>query len=419
MKKVIFAAGFGNALEWFDFILYAQFYKMISKHFFPVSDISEIMTMAVFAAGFLGRPLGALVFGSIGDRFGRRIALIMGIVTMAIPTAAIGLLPSYEQIGITSTILLVFMRMMQGFSLGGEFSTCIAYVVEHSPPSSRGFAGSTAFMSMCIGMLLGSGTSAIMSYYMLPEDIMSWGWRLPFIAGLFIGIIGLYIRLKLSESPLYKAAKATKQLSQSPVKELFKNNWKELFIGIAIYITVTTPFFTSTVYIENFMKSLGYGSREASMTAMSILVTMIIVFPISAKFSDIFGRRFVLITGAFGIAICTLPTFWVLGEMNFNNAFAAQIAYTVVVAWYMGPVPTVLVELFPTRVRLTGVALSYNVSAALFGGTAPMMAMLLQKWLDDKFAIAYYIIGLAIFTLLVLRHYQEGYKKPLLDGEMI
>lgn len=417
MKKVIFAAGFGNALEWFDFILYAQFYKMIAKHFFPVSDMAEIMAMAVFAAGFLGRPLGALVFGTIGDRFGRRIALIMGIVTMAVPTAAIGLLPSYEQIGITSTILLILMRMMQGFSLGGEFSTCIAYVVEHSPPSSRGFAGSTAFMSMCIGMLLGSGTSALMAYYMLPEDIMSWGWRMPFIAGLFIGIVGLYIRLKLAESPLYKAAKATKQLSSSPIKELFTGNWKELFIGIAIYITVTTPFFTLTVYIENFMKNLGYGAHDASITAMSILITMIVIFPISAKFSDIFGRRFVLISGVLGIAICTLPTFWVLGDMNFNNAFAALIAYTIVVSWYMGPVPTVLVELFPTRVRLTGVALSYNVSAALFGGTAPMMAMLLQQWLDDKFAIAYYIMALAAFTLLVLRHYQESYKKSLIDGE--
>jgi MHS family proline/betaine transporter-like MFS transporter len=417
MRKVIFAAGFGNALEWFDFILYAQFYKMIAKHFFPASDMAEILAMAVFAAGFLGRPLGALVFGSVGDRFGRRIALIMGIVTMAIPTAAIGLLPSYETIGITSTILLILMRMMQGFSLGGEFSTCIAYVVEHSPPSSRGFAGSTAFMSMCIGMLLGSGTSAFMSYYMLPEDIVSWGWRMPFIAGLFIGVIGLYIRLKLAESPLYKAAKATKQLSSSPIKELFKNNWKELFIGIAIYITVTTPFFTSTVYVENFMKALGYSVRESGATGMAILITMIIIFPISAKCSDIFGRRFVLFSGLFGILATTLPAFWVIGDMSFKNTFIAQIGYAAVVAWYMGPVPTVLVELFPTRVRLTGVALSYNVSAALFGGTAPMMAMVLQRWLDDKFAIAYYIMGLAIFTLFVIRHYKESYKKSLIESE--
>lgn len=419
MGKVIFAAGFGNALEWFDFILYAQFYKMISKHFFPVSDMAEIMTMAVFAAGFLGRPLGALVFGSIGDRFGRRIALIMGIVTMAIPTAAIGLLPSYEQIGITSTITLVAMRLMQGFALGGEFSTCIAYVVEHSGTSNRGFAGSTTFMSMCVGMLLGAVTSVVMTHYMSHEDIMNWGWRLPFIAGLLIGIVGLYIRLKLSESPLYKAAKATKKLSSSPIKDLFENNWKELLVGIAIYITVTTPFFTTTVYVENLMKQLGYPHGEANMTGMLILVTMIIVFPISAKFSDMFGRKSVLYSGVIGIALCTWPAFWILGKMNFEHALITQMIYAAVIAWYMGPVPTVLVELFPTKVRLTGVALSYNVSAALFGGTAPMVAMLLQKWMNNKFAIAYYIIALAVVTLCGLRYYVESYKKPLIDGEMM
>lgn len=419
MGKVIFAAGFGNALEWFDFILYAQFYKMISKHFFPISDSAEIMTMAIFAAGFLGRPLGALVFGSIGDRFGRRIALIMGIVTMAIPTAAIGLLPSYEQIGITSTIMLVVMRLMQGFALGGEFSTCIAYVVEHSSTSQRGFAGSTTFMSMCVGMLLGSTTSVLMSHYMSQEDIMSWGWRLPFIAGLGIGIIGLYIRLKLAESPLYKAAKATKKLSNSPIKDLFANNWKELFMGIAIYITVTTPFFTTTVYIENLMKQLGYTHNQASMTGMLILITMIIVFPISAKISDIFGRKVVLYSGVIGIALFTWPAFLGLGTMEFDKALVMQIIYAAIIAWYMGPVPTVLVELFPTKVRLTGVALSYNMSAALFGGTAPMVAMLLQKWLNNKFAIAYYIIALAMVTLFVLRNFVETYKKPLIDGEMM
>ena len=167
------------------------------------------------------------------------------------------------------------------------------------------------------------------------------------------------------------------------------------------------------------MKTLGYTVRESSMTGMAILVTMIIIFPISAKFSDMFGRKFVLVSGAIGIALFTLPAFKVVGDMNFSNAFMAQVAYAAIVAWYMGPVPTVLVELFPTRVRLTGVALSYNVSAALFGGTAPMMAMLLQRWLDDKFAIAYYIIALAVFTLVVLRHYQESYKKPLIDGEVM
>jgi MHS family proline/betaine transporter-like MFS transporter len=413
MLKVIFAAGFGNALEWFDFILYAKFYKMIALHFFPETEFSEILTMAVFAAGFLGRPIGAIAFGSIGDRFGRRIALIIGIITMALPTAAIGLLPSYNQIGITATIILILMRLMQGFSLGGEFSTCITYIVEHARIERRGVVGGTAFISMCLGMLFGSLAALSMPYFMSDQDLMEWGWRVPFLAGIVIGFVGLYVRLKLSESPLYNSAKVHNSLSASPIHDLFKYHWKNLLMGISIYITVTTPFFTSTVYVESLMKMMGYTSTESNIVGIAILITMMLVLPISSFLSDIFGRKFILITGILMIIIFTAPLLGMLGEMNFYKALISQIGYAAIIAWYMAPVPTLLVELFPTKVRLTGIALSYNVSAALFGGTAPMVAMLLQKFLDNQFAMSYYIIILAIFTLCTIRFYSETYRKPL------
>jgi MFS transporter, MHS family, proline/betaine transporter len=415
MNKVVAAASFGNALEWFEYVLYAQFATIIAKNFFPESDIAEIMTMAVFATGFFARPLGAIVFGNIGDRYGRKVSLIISIITMALPTAAIGLLPTYETIGIFAPITLVIMRLLQGFSLGGEFSGCIAYVVEHASVNTRGVAGSTAFVSMCVGILFGSITYTAMKYFMNSDDLMTWGWRLPFIGGMFIGMIGLYIRLKLEESPLYKAAKANKTLSSFPLKELLQKNWVELLMGVAIYITVTTPFFISTVYIEKFMNRLGYTEYESGIVSMAILITMIVVFPISAKISDHIGRKPILFSGACGIAILTWPVFWITGEMNFNDALLAQIVYAGVIAWYMGPVPTVLVELFPTRIRLTGVALSYNLSAAVFGGTAPMVAMLLHRWSGNPFSISYYIIVLAIFTLFILRSYVETYKNSLVE----
>jgi MHS family proline/betaine transporter-like MFS transporter len=258
MKKIVISGMVGNMLEWYDYALYAQFVPIIAKHFFPESELAEIMAMAVFAAGFFVRPLGAIVFGSIGDKMGRRLALVIGILTMAIPTAAIGLLPSYASIGITATILLAIIRLIQGFSLGGEFSGCIAYIVEHSPPEKRGLAGSAAFVSMCLGMLLGTLTAGFMSWVMTPEALFNWGWRIPFVAGLFIGLVGLYIRMNLSESPLYKAARANKELSNAPLSELVKYNWPQLLMAVAIYITVTAPFYTSTVYIETFMNKLGY-----------------------------------------------------------------------------------------------------------------------------------------------------------------
>lgn len=418
MNKVVAAAGFGNALEWFEYVLYAQFSSIIAKNFFPESDIAEIMAMAVFATGFFARPLGAIIFGNIGDTYGRKTSLIISIITMAVPTAAIGLLPTYQSIGILAPITLIIMRLLQGFSLGGEFSGCIAYVVEHSSLKHRGFAGSTAFISMCIGILLGSITYISMKHYMNHEDLVEWGWRLPFIGGMFIGLLGLYIRLKLSESPLYKAAKASKSLSKSPLRELFSKHWKDLLMGIAIYITVTTPFFTCTVYIEKFMNNIGYTQEQSGIVAAAILITMIVTFPISAKISDIIGRKPILLTGAVGIILVTWPVFIVTNQMNFTNTLLIHILYSGVVAWYMGPVPTVLVELFPTRVRLTGVALSYNLSAAIFGGTAPMVALVLHKWTGDALSISYYIVALAMFTLFILRSFKETYKKSLIDSSL-
>jgi MHS family proline/betaine transporter-like MFS transporter len=206
----------GNALEWYDYALYAQFVPIISQHFFPESldpHTKKILAFAIFAAGFIIRPVGAVVFGGIGDRMGRRFALMLGILTMAIPTATIGLLPSYASIGVAAPVLLTLVRLIQGFSLGGEFSGCITYIVEHAPASKRGIAGSASFISMCGGMLLGSATAIALSHFLSKEDLYDYGWRLPFIAGLFIGLIGLYIRTHLAESPLYKAAKESNNLN--------------------------------------------------------------------------------------------------------------------------------------------------------------------------------------------------------------
>ena len=219
MKKILIAGMIGNALEWYDFALYAQFASMITLHFFPESEqMGTLLTFMVFAVGFIARPLGGILFGIIGDEFGRRIALAIGITAMAIPTACIGLTPSYATIGIAAPIILTVIRLTQGFAVGGEFSGCIAFIVEHAPLKHRGLVGSAAFASLCIGMLVGVIVTEAFAYWMAPAKLAAWGWRLPFIASLFVGGIGLYIRLQLSESPLYLAAKASGGLSRAPVR---------------------------------------------------------------------------------------------------------------------------------------------------------------------------------------------------------
>jgi len=413
MKKVVISGMIGNALEWYDYALYAQFTSIIAQAFFPHSEIKEIWANAVFAVGFIARPVGGIILGNIGDKYGRRIALVIGILCMALPTAGIGLLPSYETIGIAAPIILIMIRIVQGFSLGGEFSGCIAYIVEHAPEDRRGIAGSASFVSMCFGMLLGLITAKSFSYYMDPENLVNWGWRIPFIAGIFIGGIGLYIRSHLSESPLYKAAKESGGLSRTPLRETLTKYWLQLIVAIGIYITVTAPFYTATVFIENFMHTIGYTKNQSSITGSVILITMMIGFPMSAMLSDKIGRRPILIIGTILIIICVYPIFLALGSMNFKLALISQIVFASVIAFYMGPVPTVLVEIFPTRVRFTGVALSYNMSAAVFGGSAPVVAMLLMKLTGDKYAISYYLITLAVITLFILRYYHETYRKNL------
>ncbi|MBL3285228.1 MFS transporter [Rickettsiales endosymbiont of Paramecium tredecaurelia] len=413
MKKVVISGMIGNALEWYDYALYAQFATIIAKHFFPESDIRDILTFALFAAGFVVRPVGGIVFGYIGDRLGRKQALVLGILIMALPTAGIGLLPGYCTIGIAAPIILAIIRLLQGFSLGGEFSGCIAYIVEHSQGRYRGLAGSASFVSMSMGMILGLGVAGAFMRIMDPQDLEDWGWRIPFVLGLFIGLIGLYIRTHLSESPLYKAAKQRKQLSSRPVRDVFQYHAMALLVATAAYTTVTAPFYTATVLIESFMKTLGYSLKESSLAGTLILFTSLIVVPISAWFSDKIGRKPILISGIILTIVCVYPAFLLIGSMNYHLALVGCIGFAAINAYYMGPVPTVLVEVFPTSIRFTGIALSYNIAAALFGGSAPMIGTMLVKYTGNKYAISYYLMALGLFSLIVLYNYKETYKKDL------
>jgi MHS family proline/betaine transporter-like MFS transporter len=414
MRKVLISGMIGNALEWYDYALYAQFAYIIGAHFFPESNLREILTFAVFAAGFIVRPLGAVFFGNIGDKLGRRLALTLGILMMAIPTAGIGLLPSYDSIGVAAPIILTIIRLIQGFSLGGEFSGCIAYIVESSNKENRGAAGSAAFMSMCLGMLFGTFTAAFCRYTMDEKYLFEFGWRIPFILGLFIGLIGLYIRMHLHESPIYQAAKAHGSLSRTPLRDLLRSNMKELCVGMGIYLTVTVPFYIVTVFIDSYMQQLGFSPVVANQANITTLVVMTIVLPISAIISDRIGRKPIMVSGCIAFALFSYPLFWLMNNTSDANiAIFAAGMLSAISGFFMGPVPTVLVELFPTRVRFTGVALSYNMSAAVFGGTAPMVSMILINNFADKTVMSYYISIFVVLTLVTLMFYKETFRSTL------
>ena len=417
MRKVVVSGMVGNALEWYDFALYGHFVPILTKLFFPNVDpvLGLIAAFGVFAAGFFMRPIGAILFGYIGDTYGRKLALTLSILTMAIPTACIGLLPGYNQIGIWAPVVLTIVRLLQGLSLGGAFSGSIAFVLEHSPTEKRGLIGSTTMMSMNIGILAGTAVATLFAWMMPEEAFVSWGWRIPFIMGLAVGLVGLYIRNNLHESPQYEEAKSAGTIAKAPVRELLTTYFQPMMYGIIIYITVTIPFYTLVIFLKTYMTNfLGHSFAEASLISTIALILCTIVLPISGHISDKIGRKPVLMFACFGFIFLSYPAFYLMCQPGFVVPLLGQCIFGTLVGFYMGPVPAVLAELYPTSIRYTGIGLSYNISAAVLGGTVPAIATELIHWSGDNYALSYYIIFFCIVTFIGLYRWQDHGRKALI-----
>ncbi len=413
IRKVIIAGMIGNGLEWYDYALYGFLAPIISKLFFPSENefVSLVATFGVFAAGFVMRPLGAIIFGYIGDKYGRKISLALSILLMAIPTAMVAFLPTYESIGIAAPILLTIIRLLQGLALGGEFSGSITYIVEHASVKHRGIAGSTSIISLILGMLLGSATAMFFASILSEEAFESWGWRAPFLIGLFIGCIGFYIRSYLDESPAYIDAKRHKKDSKKPLRELFSKYRGNMLLGISLYAAVTIPFYILTVFMNTFMsKILGYSNQESLIINTLCMVILLIIVPIAGLISDQIGRKPVMIASLLALIAVSYPVFWLITQMDFMYALVGGIIFASVLAFYISPIPAVLVEIFPTSVRYSGMALSCNLCAALFGGTAPMLAVSMIELTGNNLIIAFYIILSALVSLTAMIWYKETYR---------
>ncbi len=419
MKKVIISGMIGNGLEWYVYALYGQMASFIGKMFFPSDDVNESMmwTFASFAIGFLARPFGGIVFGWIGDKLGRQRSLSLSIMVMAVTTGLIGLMPTYEHIGILAPITLMLLRLVQGVSIGGEFSGAIVYMVEHAETKRRGLVGSMAMVSLVLGFLTGSLVAYAFSTFLSPEVFGSWGWRVPFLVGLLIGIVGLYIRNSCHESPLYTKAKAEGHLADKPVKEVFTKYMKNVTLAIGIYLLVTIPFYFCSIYFITLNTvHLGLTMEHALQNNTIAMLLMFAAVPISAILSDKYGRKKVLMTIGAVYLLTTYPIFSTFSPDNLAMAIPLQMFYAVLVGLYLGPVPALLAEIFPTSVRNTGMAISYNLSAAVFGGTVPLVA----TYLFDHFPadalqyLALYVTIGGVLAMVCLFLYKDRYREPLL-----
>ena len=405
LRRTVLAGAIGNVLEWYDFALFGYFAPVLSSLFFPSSDpsLSLIATFSVFAVGFLARPLGAIVFGYFGDTKGRRDALAWSVIVMAIPTSLVGVLPTYDQIGIIAPILLTVLRFLQGLSVGGEFTGSVTFLIEHAAPTERGYIGSWAGFSAQTGALLGSGVGAVATASLTQEALHEWGWRLPFIAGSIIALVGWYLRSRLPESPAFAHLQQTTIVSSSPAREIFTSHRMSLFHVMGLVLLHGVGFYIFYVYLPGYVTrvtGLPHGTTLLINTGCMALMAALI--PMMGKLADRFSPQWILGLGAAGLALGTVPIFIGLTSGQIALVITAQALATVLVAAYMGPFFAVVAMLFPVFGRYTGLSLSYNLASALFGGTAPLMATLLMEWSGNNLAPGWYVSGCAILSLLTL-----------------
>jgi len=405
MKRTLLAGAIGNVLEWYDFALYGYFAPVFAALFFPSNSpsVSLISAFGVFAVGFLARPLGAMLFGYWGDTLGRRNALASSILLMAVPTCLVGLLPTYETVEVIAPIALTLCRFLQGLSVGGEFTGSATFLVEHAAVSKRGYIGSWAGFSAQIGALLGSGVGALIASNLADEALHQWGWRIPFIMGGFIAVIGWYVRTGVPESPAFERVRLAGGLASSPVLDVFTKQRHAVAKVVGLMWMHGVAFYLLYVYLTTYLvtvTNITFGTVLALNTGCMTLLALLI--PLMGAWSDRVGQTPLLMAGAAGIALMSYPCFLWLTSNDVPRMIAAQILLTVLVACYMGPFFAAVADLFPTAQRYTGLSVGYNIGAALFGGTAPLAATLFIEWSGNNLAPAFYLIFCATVSLSVM-----------------
>ncbi|MFO1208986.1 MAG: MFS transporter [Amaricoccus sp.] len=418
LRKVLTASFIGNFVEWFDYASYGYFATVIAAAFFPeIAPTAALMaTFAVFAISFVIRPIGGIVWGSIGDKIGRRTALSWSILIMSGATTLIALLPSYAQIGMLAPVLLLVVRMVQGFSASGEYAGATSFIAEYSPTARRGFYTSMVPASTAAGLLAGSLMSAALFGILTEEQMQSFGWRLPFLLAFPLGLIGLYIRLKLEDTPKFRELEETHHVEATPVRELFTDYRKQIAIAFGVTCLNAVGFYLILSYMPTYLiTEMGMGQTESFIaTSISLFAYIFLIF-LMGQLSDRFGRKTALITASLLFMLLTVPLFSMLDGATFLTIVLIQIAFGALLTINDGTLPCFLSEIFPTKVRYSGFAFSFNTANALFGGTAPFVATWLISLTGSKLAPAWYLVAAAAVALVAMLLARETAGRPLDD----
>ena len=420
IKRVLMSSVVGTAIEWYDFFLYATASALVfAKLFFPTFDpvVGTIAAFGTFAVGYIARPFGAVFFGHFGDRIGRKVTLVATLMIMGVATFIIGILPTYESIGVWAPALLILMRFCQGLGVGGEWGGAVLLVVESAPDDKRGFFGSFPQLGVPIGLLLSTGVFSLVSS--LPNDqFLSWGWRIPFLLSVVLIAIGLFIRLRVIESPVFEEVRATRTVVKAPLIELFKRHPKEIFLALGTRFATDITFNVINVFM------LAYGTQQLGLSKSFFLNAILIgcavelfTLPLFGKLSDRIGRRAVYMMGAVFVALYGFlffmlvqtrdPVYIILAYIG-GLAVSQASVYAVQSTWFA--------ELFGTRVRYTGASLPYQIAGIITSGPAPLISAWLFATYKSTFPIAGYIAITAVLSLVCAYFLAETFRRRLDDG---
>jgi MHS family proline/betaine transporter-like MFS transporter len=397
-RRVIVAASIGNALEWYDVIVYGFFAATISKLFFPSVDetVSLLLALGTFAVAYVVRPLGALVLGAYADRVGRKAALMLSIRLMMLGTLLIAIMPPYAQIGVIAPILILVARLVQGFSAGGEFGSATAFLVEHAP-ERRGFMASWQFASQGLSTLLASAFGTVLTATLSDAQLESWGWRIPFLFGLLIGPVGYYIRRYVDESGEFVQAAGAER---APVQDTFRTQKGRMLVAIGA-LAVSTAISYLITYMPTFaMKELGLPASTGFAATLVSGIVLTVMTPVVGHLSDRFGRVRIMLLFAALILVLVYPSFaFLVAYPGFAVILAVMFVVGALKAGYFAPLPAMMADLFPVTNRATGMSVSYNIGVMTFGGTTPLVIVWLVDATGDKLAVTYYLMALAVLSL--------------------